>query len=315
MAPPGRRWRARPARRASPTPRTAPTIASPARFRPSRTASPAVARTRKKRTKGRARPSFRPDSRLSVCRITRGTRSAVTTADVTTGSVGERTAPRRKASAQVSSGKSAFPQRARKTSVSGMATTSALAGGPQCARRSSPSTKSPSEKSVRMSASSTRRTMSSVPGSASTMPVSASATPATTESTEIESTVPCSQPESAATITSRSPKRSKASTNPMSIAGAYEERAALGRPLLAPSLRSFLVGRRPVVGVVADVRLAAPAADAAPGRPEDDREQGAERADDHQDPADRRDVEAVDLGRHREGEDRSDRYEEDTYAD
>src|SRR5918999_1510479 len=258
MAPPGRRWRARPARRASPTPRTAPTIASPARFRPSRTASPAVARTRKKRTKGRARPSFRPDSRLSVCRITRGTRSAVTTADVTTGSVGERTAPRRKASAQVSSGKSAFPQRARKTSVSGMATTSALAGGPQCARRSSPSTKSPSEKSVRMSA---------------------------------------------------------ASANPMSIAGAYEERAALGRPLLAPSLRSFLVGRRPVVGVVADVRLAAPAADAAPRRPEDDREQGAERSDDHQDPAHRRDVEAADLCRHREGEDRSDRYEEDAYAD
>ena len=48
-------------------------------------------------------------------RTTRGTRSDATTAEVTTGSVGESTAPRRNASAQVSSGKSALPASASRT--------------------------------------------------------------------------------------------------------------------------------------------------------------------------------------------------------
>jgi len=55
----------------------------------------------------------------------------IKTADVTTGSVGERTAPRRNASIHESWGKSAFAASARRTSVIGIATTSARAGGPQ----------------------------------------------------------------------------------------------------------------------------------------------------------------------------------------
>ena len=57
----------------------------------------------KKRTNGRASPSLRPDSRLSVWRIFSGTFCEVTTVEVTTGSVGDSTAPSRKASAQVRS--------------------------------------------------------------------------------------------------------------------------------------------------------------------------------------------------------------------
>ena len=51
-------------------------------------------------TAGRARPSFRPDSRLSECRISRGTRGFVTTVEDSTGSVGESRAPSRNDSVQ-----------------------------------------------------------------------------------------------------------------------------------------------------------------------------------------------------------------------
>ena len=47
-------------------------------------------------TAGSARPSFRPDSRLSEWRTSLGTRGFVTTADDSTGSVGESRAPTRK---------------------------------------------------------------------------------------------------------------------------------------------------------------------------------------------------------------------------
>ena len=83
----------------------------------------------KKRTKGRARPSFRPDSRLSAWRTVAGTRCEVTTAEVTTGSVAESTAPSRKASAQLSSGKSSFAASASRPRVSGIAITRARTGG------------------------------------------------------------------------------------------------------------------------------------------------------------------------------------------
>ena len=57
----------------APNPIAAPTTASPASFAASPPAlPPGVARTRKKRTKGSARPSLRPDSRLSVWRTDAG---------------------------------------------------------------------------------------------------------------------------------------------------------------------------------------------------------------------------------------------------
>ena len=87
------------------------------RRRPRRAASrasppaspPGCARTRKKRTKGSARPSFSPDSRFRVWRTIAGTRCAVTTVEVTTGSVGVSTAASRNASAHVRFGKIAVP--------------------------------------------------------------------------------------------------------------------------------------------------------------------------------------------------------------
>ena len=85
----------------------------------------------KKRTKGSASPSLRPDSRLRAWRIVAGTRCEVTTAEVTTGSVAERTEPSRNASAQLSSENSPFAARASRTRVIGIARTSARTGGLQ----------------------------------------------------------------------------------------------------------------------------------------------------------------------------------------
>src|SRR3981189_1783654 len=58
----------------------------------------------------------------------------------------------------------------------------------------------------------------------------------------------------------------------------------------------------PALAPVFDDRLAARATDAAPARPEDHREEGADRADDQEDDADRVDVEAVAGDMHGERE-------------
>ena len=125
---------------------------------------PGRARTRKKSTNGSASPSLRPDSRLSVWRTISGTRFELTTAEVTTGSVGARTAARRNASGQVSSVISVFAARAISPSVIGKAIRIARVTGPQCTTRSSRSTVSPSANSVRMSASSISSTIAVVAG-------------------------------------------------------------------------------------------------------------------------------------------------------
>ena len=123
----------------------------------------------------------------------------VTTAEVTTGSVGESTAASSSASAQLRSGKSALAASPSSAIVIGIAITSARATGLQCRRSSSRSTNIPSEKRVRISASSTSWTIDSDFGSMSTTPTAASSDPSATESTEAESTVPFITPESAAT--------------------------------------------------------------------------------------------------------------------
>src|SRR5215218_7781344 len=207
-----------PADRPKATPSAAPNTASPTSCAASLPASPpGVARTRKKRTKGSARPSLSPDSRFSVWRIAAGTRCAVTTVEVTTGSVGESTAPSRNASAQVSSSKRSFAASARTTSVIGIANTSARATGLQLRPSSSRSTTSPSEIRVRISASSISST---IPASSTwivTRSSCASTIPSRIESTDAESTVPRISPDSAATTASRAPMMSSASPNPRSI--------------------------------------------------------------------------------------------------
>ena len=176
------------------------------------------AKTRKKRTKGSARPSLSPDSRLSVWRTAEGTSREATTAEVTTGSVGASTAPSRKASGQLSSGNSTFAARPSNPIVIGIAITSERATGLQWRRSSSRSTNIPSEKRVRTSASSISSTIDWSVASTWTTPVAAKPMPRATESTEAERTVPRISPERAATIASSPPKSSSASPNPMSNA-------------------------------------------------------------------------------------------------
>ena len=135
-----------------------------------------------------------------------GTIREVTTAEVTTGSVGESTAASSSASAQLRSGKSALAASPSSTIVIGIAITSARATGLQWRRSSSRSTNIPSEKRVRISASSTSSTIDSLLASMSTTPTAASRIPSATESTEAESTVPFITPERAATKVSSPPK-------------------------------------------------------------------------------------------------------------
>ena len=141
----------------------------------------------------------------------------MTTAEVTTGSVGESTAASRNASAQVRSGKSAFAASASSAIVIGIAITSARATGLQWRRNNSRSTNIPSEKRVRISASSIRVTIDWSVASTWTTSVAARPMPSATERTEAESTVPRINPDSAATTASSPPKISTASPKPMSM--------------------------------------------------------------------------------------------------
>ena len=133
-----------------------------------------------------------------MCRTTPGTRRAVTTVEVTTGSVGASTAPSRKHSTQSSVGKSSLAPTAISPMVSGIAMISARAGGPQCLPSSSRSTTSPSENSVRISASSIACLTVSDPLSTDTTSTAASPTPAATASTDAFRMLPRNSPESAA---------------------------------------------------------------------------------------------------------------------
>ena len=69
--------------------------------------------------------------------------------------------------------------------------------------------------------------------------------------------------------------------------------------------------RAAAVRVLADDRLAPPGADAAPGRPEDEREQESDGSRDHEDPADGGDLDPAHVGGHGEREDRADDDQED----
>src|SRR4051794_40234245 len=235
MPPPGRKGSTLPPARPMAAPSTAPAAASPATRRPSEAASPpGTARARKNRTNGSASPSFRPDSRFSVCLIRSGTCFAETTAELTTGSVAESTAPSRKASAQEKEGNRILAASARSARVAGIATTRARAGGPHCFNRSSRSTSKPSARRVTISASSISSTTVCDSGCTVTTSVAASTAPAVTERTEIDRTVPRTRPDRAAASRSRRPRSITASLNPMSISSgglALAEEVALGEYL------------------------------------------------------------------------------------
>src|SRR5918992_5015573 len=102
-------------------------------------------------TAGRASPSFSPDSRLSECRISLGTRGFVTTLEDSTGSVGERSAPTRNDSVQPRS-VSAEVTTAIRPAVIGIARTRLRSGRCQAFWSISSSTSSPSRNRIRTSA-------------------------------------------------------------------------------------------------------------------------------------------------------------------
>ena len=178
----------------------------------------------KKSTNGSASPSLSPDSRFSAWRTEAGTRCEVTTAEVTTGSVAERTAPSRKASAQLSSENNNFAASARKASVSGIAITSARTTGPQWTTSSSRSTKRPSENRVTISARRKRWTTALSEPSMWMAPASARISPEATERTAIERTVPRISPDRAAASANRAPLIRSASPKPTSMGGLYSHR-------------------------------------------------------------------------------------------
>ena len=102
-------------------------------------------------TAGSARPSLRPDSRLSECRITRGTRGLVTTVDVApgrSGTAGRRAAATRSSPRSVST----WAISATSTAVSGIASTSLRKGRCHAFCSISASTSSPSRKRISTSA-------------------------------------------------------------------------------------------------------------------------------------------------------------------
>ena len=148
-----------------------------------------------------------------------GTRWAVTTLEVTTGSVGVSTAASRNASAQLKLVNSVWPISARTPSVIGIATTIARVTGPQWRRSSSRSTKRPSEKRVRISAISITSTIPAEVASTETTSVSARMIPRATERTEIDRTVPRISPESAAATASSTPITRIASPKPRFMLG------------------------------------------------------------------------------------------------
>src|ERR687896_1874197 len=67
--------------------------------------------------------------------------------------------------------------------------------------------------------------------------------------------------------------------------------------------------------VVVDDLFASPAAEPAPARPEDHREDGADDADDQQNPADRHELETTDAHVDRPDQDRAGRDQEETRSD
>jgi len=147
-------------------------------------------------TNGRARPSLRPDSTLSICRRRIGTRMFPTSAAANTGSVGARIAPRSRHSTAVRS-VSHHARSAVSSIVSGIPNSSARPGSRQAVRRSTQPTRMPSVKRTAKRAASARAKTSGSLGvmtRTSRLP-SPSTMPTTRKSTAVESTVRCARAE------------------------------------------------------------------------------------------------------------------------
>src|SRR3954451_24994037 len=158
-------------------------------------------------TAGSARPSLRPDSRLSEWRTTRGTRGLVTTLDDSTGSVGDRSAPTRNDSVQ-SRSVSALVAQATSTHVIGIARASLRNGSRQARWSISCSTSSPSRKRIRIRATVARPLTKPEPASkcSSSRPPSPSTNPATTKTAVSERKLRRATPAMSAPSTSRPPR-------------------------------------------------------------------------------------------------------------
>ena len=175
---------------------------------------PASSAAEKASTAGRARPSFRPDSRLSEWRTTRGTRGLVMTLDESTGSVGESSAPSRNDSVQLRS-VTRCATSATSAAVTGMATTSLRSGRRQAVWSSSPSTSRPSRKRITISATVASSSTNGSLGlkSSTSKPPCPSANPARTNRAVSDRKLRRATPETSAPATSSSPNTSTTVSN------------------------------------------------------------------------------------------------------
>src|SRR5690242_16236470 len=210
------------------------------------------------RTAGSARPSFRPDSRFSVWRITRGTRGLVTTVEESTGSVGERSAPTSSDSVQ-SSEVTAWVTAATSTAVSGMAMASARAGTRHARWSISASTSSPSRKRITISATVASPWTNPEWGSKSSTPMAPlpSRKPATTNTAVSDRKLRRATPAISAPSTSSPPKTAAVSSNEV-LASGITGRERDRRPVFPALLGWSLPARGPALSA-GEALLAQPA--------------------------------------------------------
>src|SRR5215210_6003583 len=227
-----------------------------------KSSSPAAAAVNA-RTAGSARPSLSPDSRLSECRTRRGTRGFVTTAELSTGSVGDSRAPTRNYSFQPRSVTMCVISAIR-TQVSGIARTSLRSGRCQASCSISSSTSRPSRNRITISATTARPCTNCEVGSSSSTssPPSPSTNPATTKAAVSDRKLLRARPEISAPATISTPNTaSGASRNSTPAAtGGTRELCQTGSPHLATVMP---VIRRPCVLVASGVALATAALPAA----------------------------------------------------
>src|SRR3954471_9342434 len=158
-------------------------------------------------TGGSARPSLRPDSRLSEWRMIRGTRGFVTTLEESTGSVGDSSAPSRNDSVHERS-VSTCAATATIPAVSGIASTSLRSGRCHARWSISPSTSSPSRNRITTSAATARPATNPDDGSgcSTSAPPLPSTKPMSTKTAVSDRKLRRAMPETSAPKTSSAPR-------------------------------------------------------------------------------------------------------------
>src|SRR3954470_402006 len=194
-------------------------------------------------TAGRASPSFKPDSRFSVWRTTRGTRGFVTTDEDSTGSVGASSAPTSSDSVQVRE-VTAWVTAATSTAVNGIAIAKARAGTRQARCSISASTSSPSRNRITIRATAASPWTKPECGSKSSTPMAPlpSTKPVTTNTAVSERKLRRAIPAISAPSTSRAPNTTAVSSKEV-LARGITGRERDRRPVFPAHPASSLLAR------------------------------------------------------------------------